>query len=81
MNSYDENDTNRAYWVEVTEEGKESKAVGPFDTSAEAIKEARSIAWEHDELLVVVNDDLGDEHWNNEGDWRNAPSAQTSSGI
>jgi hypothetical protein len=39
---------------------------------AEAIKEARSLAWDNEDAMVVVDDDLGDEHWNNEGDWRNA---------
>lgn len=69
MDSNDE----RCYWVTVTEEGKEAEYIEMFDTKAEAIKAARSLAWDReDNALIVVNDDLGDEHWNNEGDWKNA---------
>lgn len=67
------NDDERAYWVIVTKEGEEPKFVEQFDTRDEAIRAASSLAWDNEEdVLIVVDDDQGDEHWNNEGDWRNA---------
>ena len=69
----DSNEDQRCYWVTVANEGEEPSFVERFDTLHEAIKEARSRAWDVEgDASVTVTDDLGDDHWNNEGDWKNA---------
>ena len=70
MNSNNE----RTYYVIVAEEGREAKCE-KFNTLAEAISEARSLAWgSEDGTLIIVNDGDGEQCWDNEGDWRNAIS-------
>ena len=63
----------RAYYVILVRENQEPEYVERFDTLLDAIKQARSLAWDNEEdVLISVSDDLGDTHWNNEGDWRSA---------
>mgnify|MGYP000895547990 CR=1 FL=1 len=68
----DEQTEDRWYVVEKTSgDGEGAEVVYECENKAEAIRYAKGLAamTENAGAYIVVNDDSGDEVWNNEGEW------------